>query len=121
MYGSQATAAWNAVPSVRFVFPEEGLSSFLDCFVMSAQAPNLDNAYTFLNYILYGEVSAKASSIINYGNCNIAAKEFLPESFLANLSVNIPDGIQATAQYFKPIGEAELLYDIIWTEFKASN
>ena len=121
MYGSQATAAMNAVDSVRFVFPEEGLSTFVDCFVLSAQAPNLDNAYIFLNYILYGEVSAKASSIINYGNTNIAAKEFLPEAFRNNLSVNIPDELQINAQYFRPIGEAELLFDRIWTEFKATN
>ncbi|MCL2702925.1 MAG: spermidine/putrescine ABC transporter substrate-binding protein [Defluviitaleaceae bacterium] len=121
MYGSQATAAWEAVPTVKFVFPEEGVSTFIDGFVLSAEAPNTDNAYIFLNYILDGEVSAKMSGIINYGNCNTAAKEFLPESFRNNLSVNIPDEVQATAQLFKPIGEAEILYDIIWTEFKAAN
>jgi spermidine/putrescine transport system substrate-binding protein len=121
MYGSQATAAWEAVPTVEFVFPEEGVTTYIDCFVLSASAPNLDNSYTFLNYILNGEVSAKMSGIINYGNCNTAAKDFLPEEYLNNRSVNIPSEIQATAQFYLPLGEYEILYDIIWTEFKAAN
>jgi spermidine/putrescine transport system substrate-binding protein len=121
MYGSQATAARNAVPTVRFVIPEEGVSTFVDCFVISAEAPNLDNAYIFLNFILDGEISAQASSLINYGNTNRAAQQFLPEEFKNNISVNIPSEVQATAQYYVPLGEAEILWDIIWTAFKAAN
>jgi len=120
MYGSQITAAMNAVPTVRFVFPEEGVSTFVDSFVVSAQAPNLDNAYLFLNFILEAEISAQASSIINYGNTNQAATTHLPERFINNLSVNIPPHIRQNAQYFRPLGaEAEQLWDRVWTEFRA--
>jgi spermidine/putrescine transport system substrate-binding protein len=121
MFASQYMAAKAAVPTVEFAFPEEGLASNLDCFVLSAEAPNMDNAYTFLNYILDGEVSAKMSAEINYTNCNTAAKEFLPQEFLDNLSINIPSEEAAKAQIYMPIGEAAIAYDEIWTEFKAAN
>lgn len=120
MFGSQATAARDEIPTIEFVFPEEGISTNLDCFVLSADAPNLENAYIFLDYILDGEVSAKMSSIINYANCNLAAKEFLPQEYIDNPSVNIPGSVMETAQFYLPVGDAEVLYDKIWTEFKAA-
>ena len=121
MFASQAIAAQEALPSVTFVIPEEGVSYNVDCFVVSAQAPNLDNAYIFLNYILDGEVSAKASSIINYAGCNSAARNYLPEAFKNNIAINLPPEVVSKAQIYMPLGDDEILYDIIWTEFKAAN
>jgi len=127
MYGSQATAAREAVyrntgvDSVRFVFPEEGVSTFVDSFVISANAPNIDNAYIFLDFILGGEISAMASSIINYGNTNNAAVPFLPTEFLENESVNIPANVRNSAQYFRPLGDGDVMFDRIWTIFRAAN
>lgn len=120
MFGSQATAAMEAVDTVKFVYPEEGISAYIDCYVISAKAPNKGNAYKFLNYVLDGEISAQISSTINYVNCNLAAREFLPQEYLDNPMVNIPDELMKTAEFFMPIGDAEVLYDKIWTEFKAA-
>ncbi|MDR1704422.1 MAG: spermidine/putrescine ABC transporter substrate-binding protein [Clostridiales bacterium] len=121
MFASQYVAAKEAVPTIECAFAEEGISSNLDCFVVSAEAPNEDNAYTFLNYVLDGEVSAKMSSITNYANCNTAAKPFLPQEFLDNPSINVPPEAAAKAQDYLPLEDGGIAYDIIWTEFKAAN
>lgn len=120
MFGSQATAAMEEVDGLVCVYPEEGLSIYIDNFVMSAQSPNTENAYRFLNYMLDGKVSAKASSIINYANTNTAAQEFLPQEFLDNETVNIPEHLLGKTEMYQGVGEADLIYDEIWTEVKAA-
>lgn len=120
MFGSQATAAKEVISNLEFVYPEEGMGFYIDNVVIPVNSPNSETAYDFLNYLLEGEVSAKISSQINYINTNKAAKEFLPEEFLNNLTVNIPEDVLAKAEVYKDLGDARVNYDKIWTEFKSN-
>lgn len=119
MFGSQITAAYEANPEVKFVYPEEGLIFYVDNVVVPAKAPNLDNAYKFLEFILRPEISAEISSIINYVNCNKEATPFLPEEYLQNETVIIPDEVLEKSQMLKDLGESRKAYDEMWTEFKS--
>ncbi len=118
MYGSQAVAAIAEVPSLKLAYPKEGLSIYEDCIVVPREAPNIDNAYIFMNYILEGSVSAKISELINYPNCNTAAKAFLSKEYLDNKAVNIPSELAAKAEPVENVGDAATIYSEIWTEFK---
>jgi len=119
MFGSQVTAAIEGLPSVTYVYPEEGMTYGMDCYVVAHGAPNYDNAMAFLNYVLDGEISAQISCTINYINCNTAAKPFLTQEFLDNKTVNIPAEALADAQMYLDVGDAAIIYDDIWTEFKS--
>lgn len=118
MFGSQVTAAMAANEAVRFAYPEEGLGMYTDCVVMAQNAPNEENAYKFINFILEGENSAAISNIINYTNCNTAAREFLSEEFLNNETINIPADVMEKSESYMDLGEATALYDDIWVAFK---
>ena len=118
MYGSQIVAARQAMPQLKVVYPAEGLGFGIDCIVMPKDAPHADAAYIFLNYLLDGEVSAYASELINYGNCNSAARDYMSSEYLDNDTVNIPPELVAGAEMMKPLsGEAQELYNRIWTQF----
>jgi len=119
MFGSQIVAAMAEKPSITYVYPEEGMTYGMDCYVLADGAPNKDNAHIFLDYILQGEVSAEISASINYINCNTAATEFLPESFLNDPCVNIPAENLVGAQMYMDVGNAYASYYDIWTEFKS--
>jgi len=124
MFGSQAVAAIEGGqaknPKMEFeiAYPSEGLVAGVDCYVVADGAPNEDNAMAFLNYVLDGEVSAYISQTIAYINCNQAATPFLSEEFLNDPMVNIPLELIQAAQQHEDIGDAALVYDDIWTEFK---
>jgi len=119
MFGSQIIAAQEDIPGLKVVYPCEGLGFGIDSFVIPVKPPHLDATYIFLNYLLDGEVSAYASSLINYGNCNTAAPEFMTEEFKADASVNPPADLVAQAEMiFALPGDANRLYDDIWTEFR---
>jgi len=119
MFGSQATAAMAENPAITYVYPEEGFSTGIDCYVVAYGAPNKANAMKFLDFILQGEVSAHISEQINYTNCNTEAKPFLPAEFLANPTFNIPAEKLVGAQFYQDLGDAQLIYDKMWTEFKS--
>jgi len=119
MYGSQATAAMDAVDTITYVYPKEGLTYAVDNIVVPAKAPHSGNAYTFINYVLDGKNSAQISSIINYINCNTAAKEFLPQEYLDNMTVNIPAEVLAKSEVMRDVGDASKQYNDIWAQLKS--
>ena len=121
MYGSQVTAAMEGLSTAKYVFPSEGMNYFIDNYVMPAGAPHPDNAYKFLEYVLQGDVAAQISSEINYMCCDLAAKDYLPQEYLDNPTVNIPPEELAKSHLYENIGDASVLYDEIWTEFMNSN
>lgn len=119
MFGSQVTEAMNNAPGLEYVYPEEGMLFYTDNIVMPEGAPNSENAYKFMNYLLDGKVSAEISELINYINCNSAAKEYLSDEYLNNKAVNINRSEVNNPQETKAIGDAQTIYSEIWTEFKS--
>lgn len=119
MFGSQLVAAQLEMPQLQGVFPAEGLGFGIDSLVIPVNAPHLEATYIFLDYLLDGEVSAYASELINYGNCNNAARPYMSEAYLSNISVNAPADQVADAEMIRPLDDETLkLYDEIWSEFK---
>ncbi len=119
MFPSQAIAAKAEVPTVEVAFPEEGITFYIDNIVVAEGAPNRVNAYKFIDYVLDGQVSAQISMLINYPSTNTAATPFLSEEFKSNPAINIPPDIMKKASIFEDLGDATVIYDKIWTEFKS--
>ncbi|MBA6419797.1 extracellular solute-binding protein [Pseudomonas neustonica] len=67
---------------VKYVIPKEGAAMWFDMMVMPRDAKNVDNAYTFLNYILRPEVIAEISNYVAYANGNKASKPMIDDSVL---------------------------------------
>ncbi len=118
MYSNQAVKGTQTDDSLEPVFPTEGFPMFIDCFVMSKDAPNKDNAYAFLDFILQPEVSAKISALTNFTNPNTAAQEFLPEEFKNNPMLNLSDDLAANTSLYINVDTVLEEYDHIYSEFK---
>ena len=64
---TRAEEANNGV-NIEYSIPKEGALLWFDMMAMPTDAPNPDNAYTFLNYLLEPEVMAKISNFVTYPN-----------------------------------------------------
>lgn len=117
LFTSQVALALQTNPNLKVVYPKEGLGVGVDAVFVPSKAPNLENAYTFLNYILDGEVGAKITTQTYYLCPNKAAYEYIPEEFKKSLCITektIPEG-----EFIQDIGtEALDLHNEIWTKFK---
>lgn len=83
--GDYAVAAGRAAEAgidinLAYFVPKTGAPAWFDVMCIPSDAGNVDNAYTFLNYMLRPEVIADCTNFTYYANANAASKEFvLPE------------------------------------------
>jgi len=118
MYSNQAVKGQNTDSKLQPVFPTEGMPMYIDCFVMSKEAPHRDNAYAFLDFLLRPEVSAKISEITSFANPNSAAQEFLPADFKNNPMLNLSDEVVANTSLYIDVDAVLEDYEHIYSEFK---
>ena len=118
MYSNQAVKGQNLDDRLEPVFPTEGMPIYLDCFVMSKEAPNKDAAYKFLDFLMKPEVSAKISEITNFSSANSAAEEYLPEEFKNNIMLNLPDEVIENTSFYIDVHNVLDEYEHIYQEFK---
>lgn len=110
--------ALDANPNLQVVWPKEGLGFGIDGAFIPANAPHPDNAHTFLNYLLDGQVAAVTAEWQYYCTPNAAAQEFLSDAYKNNPVFNgIYDRI-GDAEYVMNLGADESKFQDIWTEFK---
>ncbi|MDR2946519.1 MAG: spermidine/putrescine ABC transporter substrate-binding protein [Candidatus Adiutrix sp.] len=118
VYNGEAVRGQEEDPGTRFVLPKEGVEIWTDLVAIPAQAPNLDAAHAFLNYLLEPEVSAQLATYNRYATPNAAAKAFIPETDLKNPSMYPDAETVSKAEYMEDLGPANRLYDEAWTMIK---
>ncbi|MCB1384899.1 MAG: polyamine ABC transporter substrate-binding protein [Nitratireductor sp.] len=77
----RAAEADNGV-EVAYSIPKEGALMWFDQMAIPADATNVEEAHTFLNYIMRPEVMAKASNYVQYANGNKASMALLEPDLL---------------------------------------
>ena len=114
LYTSQVIAALAENPDLKVVYPEEGLGFGIMNFYIPKNAPDTEEAYEFLDYILEPEVAAECFNFLGYYCTNKAADELVNPDLVVPDSVTKGEIIQNVSQ------EAEEVYNQNWTEFKAA-
>lgn len=114
LYTSQVIAALAENPDLKVVYPKEGLGFGIMNFFIPKNAPDTEEAYAFLDYILEPEVAAKCFDFVGYYCTNKAADELVNPDLVVSDSVTKGEIIQNVS------AEAEEVYNQNWTEFKAA-
>lgn len=114
LYTSQVIAALAENPDLKVVYPEERLGFGIMNFYIPKNAPDTEEAYEFLDYILEPEVAAECFNFLGYYCTNKAADELVNPDLVVPDSVTKGEIIQNVSQ------EAEEVYNQNWTEFKAA-
>lgn len=114
LYTSQVIAALAENPDLKVVYPKEGLGFGIMNFFIPKNAPDTEEAYAFLDYILEPEVAAKCFDFVGYYCTNKAADELVDPDLVVPDSVTKGEIIQNVS------AEAEEVYNQNWTEFKAA-
>lgn len=114
LYTSQVIAALAENPDLKVVYPKEGLGFGIMNFFIPKNAPDTEEAYAFLDYILEPGVAAKCFDFVGYYCTNKAADE------LVNPDLVVPDSVTKGEIIQNVSAEAEEVYNQNWTEFKAA-
>lgn len=102
-------------PSLQYSYPKEGLTAWADNMVVLKDAPNLENAKLFMNYLLEPENAAALTNFAGYTAGVEGAAPFLQDKFKGALELN-PPGDAPIADFVPPCSpEVVKLYDRLWT------
>lgn len=74
-----------------YMYPVEGITFWNDNFMVAAGAPNLENAKTFINWMMAPENIAIASNYTGYMNAIRGSDEFMEERLVEDPAVNMPE------------------------------
>ncbi len=105
---------------LSYVVPNEGSVLWIDGLCIPKDAPNEDNAYSFINHVHDAKVNAEIANTIHYATSNKAAREFVSKEDLANPAIYMPDDIVAKCETLIDVGDALKLYDEAWTAIQAA-
>jgi putrescine transport system substrate-binding protein len=73
--------------SVGYTIPVEGTQMWFDQMAIPVDAPHVEEAHEFLNFIMQPEQAAKATNFVFYPNGNKASQEFIDREILEDPSI----------------------------------
>jgi spermidine/putrescine transport system substrate-binding protein len=122
----QAAVLWNGEayiaagenPDIRYVYPKEGYSLWVDNLCIPKNASNALNAHVFIDYLLRPEVAAFICQEMGYSSPNLAAKALLPEDVRTNAIVYPSAEEMALGEFETDLGEAVKAYEECWMRLK---
>lgn len=85
---------------ITYAIPKEGAMMWFDQMAMPKDAPNVENAHAFINYIMRPEVIAKATDYVVYANGNKASQALISQEILNDPAV-YPDAATLEKLYTK--------------------
>jgi len=102
-------------PSLKYAYPKEGFTGWMDNIVVLKGAPNLENAKKFQNFMMVPENAAALTNFARYTSGIKGVRPFLDPELASAPEVNLPEG--APKPEFVPPCKDEVirLYDRIWT------
>lgn len=119
MYTSQVTMAMLAKPELKMVFPREGIGFGIMAGFIPKNAPNVEAAYAFLDFILDAGRGARCFEYLGYYSTNMASDSLINPACKELLT--LPKGFNIDMEMIQNISpEAEELHNVIWTEFRAA-
>ncbi len=75
---------------IAFFVPKEGSSIFINVMAIPKNAPNLNNAHAFINFLLRPDIIAIMTNELGYSNANKDSMPFLDED-MQNDPLIVPD------------------------------
>lgn len=109
MWNAEAILAQKENKNIEIIYPKEGQAISMDNYAIVKNAPNIDNAYLLIDYLLRNDISSRIIGEYPY---------ISTISNTRNLSIDELNYILNNGKYVKNIGENIILYDKIWAEIK---
>ena len=120
IWNGEAVMGKETMPSLEYVYPQEGIIAWLDSFVIPKNARNPDAAHQFISFVLRPDISALISEDIGYATPNLAGRDVLDEA-VANNRTSYPTAEDMiNAEFQEDIGDDALqIYARYWEMLKS--
>jgi putrescine transport system substrate-binding protein len=114
----RAAEAKNGV-GIGYAIPKEGAQVWFDNLAIPRDAPHVDQAYAFINYLQKPEVAAANTNYLSYANGNLASQKFVDRSIIEDKTIYPDEEMMARLYTINaPDPKTERLMNRLWTRIK---
>lgn len=107
-------------PDAVYVYPKEGVTFWTDTMAVPKGAPDLENAKTFINWMMDPENAAAASNYTGYSNAIKGSGEFLKDALKNDPAVNMPEEYGDRLRPYEACSQkSHDLRERVWTKLKS--
>ncbi len=92
---AQTAADAKSQVEIGYSIPVEGIIAWIDTLAIPRDAPHVDNAYKFLDFLLQPASAAAATNYGRYANANAAATALVDPAIRDNPGIYPPDAVRA--------------------------
>ena len=102
--------------TLKYAYPREGFTGWMDNLVVLKGAPNLENALLFMNFMMRPESAAELSNFARYASGIMGTEPYLDKELMEAYEIKVPEG--APSPEFVPPCDKKVvrIYDRIWTD-----
>ncbi|HBD09779.1 MAG TPA: spermidine/putrescine ABC transporter substrate-binding protein PotD [Syntrophobacteraceae bacterium] len=118
VWNGEAYKAGKENPDIKYVYPLEGASLWMDNLVIPAEAQNVDNAYALLEFLMRPEVARIISENLGYATPNKGAMALIPKEFRDHRMVFPGHDDLKNSEFQIDVGEATYIYERYWEMLK---
>jgi len=118
IWNGDAFAAQKEKPSLKYIYPKEGVNFWMDNFVIPALAQNVKNAHIFIDYMLRPDIAVRCVTEYGYATANAAAKMQLDEEIRENHTIFPPKEVMDKGGFQQVDNRMYGLYYLYWEELK---
>lgn len=105
--------------AVEFLYPAEGFVIWVDCLAIPENAPHLNEAYAFIQFLLRPDVAKQLGLSQGHAITNAAGRALLPEGIRNDPMIYPPKAILAHGYIQRYPGEKVItLYNDYWQQLK---
>ena len=118
IYSGEAIYTQRENPDLEYVVPEEGTNVWIDGWVIPKNAPNVENAEKFIDFMCRADIALMNFEYITYSTPNTAAQELIEDEDIKNSKIAFPDLSEYNnLETFTYLGEeGDELYNSLWKE-----
>jgi putrescine transport system substrate-binding protein len=114
----RAEEAKNGV-EVNYAIPKEGTLMSMDTLAIPADAPHLDEAYAFIDFLMRPDIAAKNVNVTKFASGVVAAKPEVSKDILENPSIYPDDAVLKNLYTVLPYdAKTQRVVTRVWTKLK---
>lgn len=121
IYSGEAIYTQRENENLEYVIPKEGTNVWIDSWVIPKNAPNMENAEKFIDFMCREDIALMNFEYITYSTPNTAAQALIEDEDIKNSKIAFPDlGQYQNLETFRYLGEdGDALYNNLWKEVKS--
>lgn len=105
--------------NINFIYPSDGFVLWIDCLAIPSHAPHVQEAYTFINFLLRPKIAAQLALKEGHPITNQEGKALLPQSMREDPILYPNQKTLRKAYVQTDVGEEVTnLYNDYWEKFK---